>query len=37
MQGFLVHDERFVEHHMKIVILGEFVLLPYGRKDVFVG
>ena len=33
----MTFGERFVKHHMKMVILGEFVVLPYRRKDVFVG
>ena len=27
-------SERFVEYHMKMIRLGEFVVLHCGRKDV---
>ena len=29
--------ESFVEYHMKMLRLGEFVVLHCGSKDVFVG
>ena len=30
-------SESFVEYHMKMMRLGEFVVLHCGRKDVCVG
>ena len=30
-------SESFVEYHMKMIRLGEFMVLHCGRKDVFVG
>ena len=33
----LVVNERTVEHDVKIIQWAEFVVLYFGRKDVFVG